>query len=193
MYISKGEIEAQCTQRSVRACTMHSSAMQGHMHAMSGTTRQSQLSTGSASHQQRTFRPFKHPTCAASSAAAAAIPAQQGACGPTRRDMMLLGAAMLSYQASYPNVRYCYSSTPLALQISAPFSTNFVPHAAMQMLNSWLEACHTCKGRDANLFTLRRKAKLQGLPAILPIFSPPHSQSLYSFPEKHWTRSLQCS
>ena len=162
---------------------MHSLAMQGQMHAMSGATRQSQLSTGSASHQQRAFKPFKFPTCAASSAAAG-IPARQGACGPTRRDMMLLGAAMLSYQASYPNVGYYYTSTTPALHFMAPFSTDFVPHAAMQMLISWLGACHTCKRRDANAYRDAQESRAAGFTGNFADFVSPSQPEPVLFPRK---------
>ena len=82
---------------------MLSLAMHVKLNAMSGTVGGTLIDTGSLRHRHNAFKPSKRPSCAGVSCAAAVL-AEGEACQMTRRDVMLLSTAILSYQASRPQV-----------------------------------------------------------------------------------------
>ena len=150
---------------------------------MSGTGRQQLLETGALLHRRSLFRPFQRRICTAVNCAAAAL-AQGEVHQMTRRDIMLLSTAMLSYQASNPKVTLRDDPTSFAsrLKVLAGPVYSHMPHADAALSScafaglARLQYQMTC--------VMHRKAVQLGFPAALQTSSILHSQSQYCFPGK---------
>ena len=82
---------------------MRSLGMHAQSDVLSSTARHTLLDSGSLRYRRYAFKALKQPSCTGSICAAAAI-AEEEACQMTRRDLMLLSTAMLSFQVSTPKV-----------------------------------------------------------------------------------------